>query len=133
MSPRRIATLLVRSSALLTGCLIASCAAARDPTTGEIVVGVGLARLPETGNQLLATGIAAASGIPGVGSIVLGGLGVLGTAFGAKKIAEKRAEDRGWEEAQRTYSPPPGSVVVHSATIPTQPAPVVPAVNGATQ
>lgn len=100
---------------------MAACAAARDPVTGEIVVGFGLTRLPETGNQLIASGLAAATGIPGIGSIALGGLGILGAAFGAKKAAEKKAEDRAWNEAQATYSPPPGMVMVPATLPPTTP------------
>ena len=118
------------ATASLCALLLAGCAAARDPTTGDVVIGWSLAKLPETSNQLLATGLAAATGIPGVGSLALGALGVLGTAFGAKKVAEKRAEDRGWREAQATYSPPPGTILVPSAGLShTQlnPPPAVPA------
>ncbi len=136
MNPRRIASLLVKSSALLTACLIASCAAARDPTTGEIVVGFGLARLPETGNQLIASAAKAATGLPWVGDAALGLLAATGIGYGAVKRAEKKGEDRGYVEAQTTYSPPPGTVLVQAlpATIPpTPPAPAVPAPAGATQ
>lgn len=97
---RRTIWLLVKSSALLTGCLIASCAAARDPTTGEIVVGVGLARLPETGNQLIATGLAAATGIPGAGPLALGALGLLSAVQKGKQAAEASAQARAQSEAR---------------------------------
>lgn len=133
---RRTVWLLVKSSAVLyTGCLLSACAFGRNETTGEIVGGFSLGVMADTANQALGAGLAAATGIPGIGSIAVGALGILGTAFGAKKMAEKKAEDRGWEEAQKTYSPPPGTVVVApSATLPPiQPAPVVPAPAGATQ
>lgn len=135
MNQRRIAWLLVRSSAALSiGCLLSACAFGRNEVTGEIVGGVSLGVMADTANQALGAGLAAATGIPGIGSIAVGALGILGTAFGAKKMAEKRAEDRGWEEAQRTYSPPPGTVVVPAGTMPpVQPAPVVPGPAGATQ
>lgn len=131
---RRTVWLLVKSSAVLsTACLLSACAFGRNETTGEIVGGFRLGVMADTANQAIGAGLAAATGIPGIGSIAVGALGVLGTAFGAKKMAEKRAEDRGWEEAQKTYSPPPGMVLVPSATLPVQPAPAVPAPAGATQ
>lgn len=100
MTTRRIALLLVKSSALLTACLIASCAAARDPVTGEIVLGVGLATLPETGNQLISTGLQAATGIPGVGPLALGALGLLSAVQKGKQAAEASAQARAQAEAR---------------------------------
>lgn len=138
-------TALAASSALLASvCFFApGCAAARDPTTGEIVVGFGLARLPETGNQLLSSGLAAATGIPGIGPLALGLLTAGGLGYGVKKQAEVKAADKAWSEAQATYSPPPGTVVVAThpppsvvasppspATMPTNPAPPVAAPTG---
>lgn len=90
---------------------LGACAVGRNESTGEIVIGVGAGKLVETGNQAIGAAAGALFGPTGVAVSggALGLLGLLGKFWrdAAAQKARREGEAHGWDEAARTYSPPP--------------------------
>lgn len=100
------------------------CAVGRGQS-GEIVLGFEAGRLTETVEQI--AGSLATSAFGGYGGIAAGLAGLAVTVFGAKRhadarasIAAKAAEDKGWNDAQSLFAPPPATPTLRTASAPAE-------------
>ncbi len=111
--------------ALMIVFAMAGCAVGRELESGSPMVGLQL------GDPAV---IQAASGIGGVvgglfggpagaatGTALFGGLATLIWGSRQKAVGRIHGEERGWNDAQTTFAPPPGTIVVPAGGIATVP------------